>query len=105
VSRRPDFFQTDMYRQEDSLWWDGNVPDIIYNVNDHALLTLSTFQSLNVDDDFLSQLKGAYFSFNYFSNENIASKRKKRLIEKSSDGLFRYHHRVVIIRPSLSLTK
>ncbi len=75
VYRRPDFFQTDMYRQEDSLWWDGNVPDIIYNVNDHALLTLSTFQSLNVDDDFLSQLKGAYFSCNYFYDENLVGRR------------------------------
>jgi hypothetical protein len=37
---------------------DGNVPDIIYNGNDHALLALLTLEELNVDDDFLPQLKG-----------------------------------------------
>jgi len=68
------------------------VHDIIYNGNDLALLlALTTFQSLNVDDDFLSQLKGAYSSCNYFSHENI-SRRNRLLIEKSSDGLFRYNH-------------
>jgi hypothetical protein len=64
VSRRPDFLQIDMYKLEDSPWWDGNVPDIIYNGNDPTLLALATFQSLNVDDDFLYQLKGAYSSCN-----------------------------------------
>jgi hypothetical protein len=59
VSRRPDFLQIDMYKPKDSLWWDENVLDIIYNGSDPALLALTTFQSLNVDDDFLSQLKGA----------------------------------------------
>jgi hypothetical protein len=56
---------------------------IIYNGNDPTLSALTTFLSLNVDDDFLSQLKGAYSSCNYFSNENI-SWRKRHLIEKSS---------------------
>ena len=54
VSRRSDFIQIDLYRPEVSLWWDGNVPDIIYNGSDPALLALKTFESLNVDDDFLS---------------------------------------------------
>ena len=58
VSRRPDFPQIDLYIPEDSLWWDGNAHDIIYNGSDPALLALTTFQSLNADDDFLSQLKG-----------------------------------------------
>ncbi len=40
VSRRPDFLQIDLYRPEDSLWWDGNVLDIIYNGSDPALLAL-----------------------------------------------------------------
>ena len=79
--------------------------DIIYNGNDPALLALSTFQSLNVDDDFPSQLKGTYSSCNFLSDENIG-RRKRQLIEKSSDGLFhRYHHRVVIPRPTLALIK
>ena len=104
VSRRPDFLQLDMYRPEDSLWWDGNGPDIINNGSDPALLALTTFQELNVDDDFLSQSKGAYSLCTYFSDENIG-RRKRQLIEKSSDGLFRYHHRVVIPRPTLALIK
>jgi hypothetical protein len=52
VSRRPDFLQIDLYAPRDNLWWDGNVPYIIYNGNDPALLALATFQSWNVDDDF-----------------------------------------------------
>ena len=76
--------------------------NIIYNGNDPALLALPTFQSLNVDDDFLSKLKEAYSSCNYFFDENIC-RRKRQLIEKSPDGLFRYHHREVIPRPSLAL--
>ncbi len=76
VSRRPDFLQLDLHIPKDSLWWNGNMHDIIYNGSDHALLALTTFQSLNVDDDFLSQLKGAYSSCNYFFNENIG--RRKR---------------------------
>jgi len=80
------------------------VPAIIYNCSDPVLLALTTFQSLNVDDDFLSQLKRAYFSCNYFSDDNIG-RRKRQLIEKSSDGLFRYHNRAVIPRPTLALIK
>jgi hypothetical protein len=76
VSRRLEFLQIDMYRREDSLWWDGNVLGIIYNDSEPALLALTTFQSLNFDDDFMSQLKGAYSSCNYFFVENIG--RKKR---------------------------
>ena len=104
ASRRPDFLQIDIYIQEDIFWWDGNVPDIIYNGSDHALLALTTSQELNVDDDFLSQLKRAYSSCHYFSDENI-DRRKRYLIEKSFDGLFRYHHRVMIPRPILALIK
>jgi hypothetical protein len=64
-----------MCRPEDNLWWDGNVPDTIYNGSDPALLALTTFKSLNVDDDFLSHLKGAYSSCNYFSDENIGRRK------------------------------
>ena len=38
------------------------MPGIIYNGSDPTLLALTKFQSLNVDDDFMSQLKGAYSS-------------------------------------------
>ncbi len=78
--------------------------DIIYNGNDSALPALSTLESLNVDDDFLSQLKDAYSSCNFFSDENI-ERRKRQLIEKSPNGLFRYHNRVVIPRLALALIK
>ena len=71
---------------------------------DPALLALTTFQSLNVYDDFLSQLKGVYFSYNYFSNENNG-RMKRQLIEKSSDGLCRYHNQSCILRPTLALIK
>ncbi len=102
MSRRPDFYQIDnLYMPELNLWWDGNVPGIISNGNDPALLALSTLESLNVDEDFLSQLKGAYSICNFFSNETL-ERRKRQLIEKSSEGLFPYHNRVVIPRLALA---
>ncbi len=61
------------------------MPDIIYNGNGLALLALSTLKTFNVDDDFLSQLKGAYSTCNFFSGENI-ERRKREFIEKSSVG-------------------
>ncbi len=57
------------------------MPNIIHNGNDPALLALSTVESLNVDDDFLSQLKGAYSACNFLSDENIEM-RKSQSIEK-----------------------
>jgi hypothetical protein len=42
MSPRPDFLSIYLYRPEDNLWWDGNVPGIIYNGNDLALLALTT---------------------------------------------------------------
>jgi hypothetical protein len=59
---------------------------------------------LNVDDDFLSNLKGTYSTCAYFSNDNN-ERRLRQKIEKSSDGLFRYHNRVVIPRPENALIK
>ncbi len=76
--------------------------DIIHNGNEPVLLALPTLESLIVDDDFLSRLKGAYSTCYFFCNENI-ERRKRQLIEKSSNGLFRYHNRVVIPRPTLAL--
>ena len=78
--------------------------DIDTNGNDPAILALSTLESLNVDDDFLSNLKGAYSTCAYFSNDN-KERRLRQKMEKSSDGLFRYHNRVVIPRPANALIK
>ena len=61
MSRRPDFLLIDnMYKPDESLWWDGKVPNINTNGNVHVLLEQSTLEALNVDNDFLSNLKGAY---------------------------------------------
>ena len=55
--------------------------------NDPAFLALSTVEILNVDDVFLSKLKGAYSSCNYFSKDNI-ERRLRQKFEKSCDGFF-----------------
>ena len=52
-----------------------------------------------MDDDFLSNLKGSYSTCAYFSNENIKTRLRQK-IEKPSDGLFRYHNRIVISLPA-----
>jgi hypothetical protein len=65
------------------------------NGNGSALLELSTLKALNVNDDFLSNLKGAYSTCAYFSNDNN-ERRSRQKIEKSSDRLCSYHNRVVI---------
>ena len=105
VSRHPDFIPIDnMYMPDESLWWNKNVPGIDTNGNGPTLLALSTLEALNVDDDFMSNLKGAYCTCAYFSNDNN-EKRLKQKIEKSSDGLFRYYNRVVISRPANALIK
>jgi hypothetical protein len=105
VSRRPDFLLIDnLYTPDESPWWDGKVPDIDTHGNDHALLALSTLEALNVDDDFLSKLKGTYSACGYFSNDNIR-RRLRQKIEKSSDKLFSYHNRVVIPRPTNAFIK
>jgi len=73
---------------------------VMANGNGSALLALSTLESSNVDDDFLSKLKGAYFS-----GENIDRRKRQHIDENSFDGLFRYHHHVVIPRPEMALIK
>ena len=92
-----------MHVRRESLW-DGDVHGIESSGSYPELLALSTLESLNVDDDFLSKLKGAYASYSHFSNEDI-DQRKRHNIEKSSNGLFRYYHRVVIPRPVIALIK
>jgi len=106
VSRRPDFLHIDnLYMPDESLWWDGKVPYIDINCNGLALLAPSTLEAINVDDDFLSiNLKGAYYTCGYFSNDKN-ERRLRQKIEKSSDGLFKYHNRVVIPRPANVLIK
>jgi hypothetical protein len=72
VSRRPDSIPVDnMRRLDERLLWDGNVHGIDTNGNDPTLLSLSTVELLNGDEEFLSKLKGAYTSCSYLSNENI----------------------------------
>ena len=71
VSRRPDSLPIDnLSRPDESLRWDGKVPDIDTNGKGPALLALSTLEAMNVDDDFLSSLKGAYSTCAYSSNDN-----------------------------------
>ena len=54
VSRRPNFILIEsMYMPGKSLVWDKTVSEISYNGNNPASLALSTFELLNVDDDFL----------------------------------------------------
>ncbi len=84
MSRRPDFYQINkLYRPNLNISWDGNVPSIIYNVNDLVLMALPSLESFNIDDDFLSQLKGAYSTCNFFSDENIERRKRHLIIEKS----------------------
>ena len=105
MSRCPDFLLIDnLYRPDESLWWNGKVHYIDTNGNGPALLSLSTLEALNVDDDFLSNLKGAYSTCAYFSNDNNENRLRQK-IKKSSDGLFRYHNQVVILRPANALIK
>ncbi len=44
--------------------------EIDTNDNDLALRALSTLEAFNVDDDFPSNLKRAYSTCAYFSNDN-----------------------------------
>jgi hypothetical protein len=67
-------------------------------------MPLSKSEALNIDDDFLSGLKGAYSTCAYFSNDNN-KRRLRQKIEKSSDGLFRYYNLVGIPRPANDLIK
>ena len=106
VSRRPNFFHPDdvhlhMPAEILALWWEGNVPDLCYQNNDTALLVLSA-NIVSVDDDFLTQLKSAYSSCPYFSDEIKARWESHGLI-KSSNGLYTYHDRTIIPCPAQDL--
>ena len=90
VSRRPDFLRIlNLSMPNDSLWWDEKVSNINTNGNGLALLVLSTLEALSVDDDFLSNLKGAYSTCAYFSNDS-SERRLMQKIYKSYDGCNRH---------------
>ncbi len=106
VSRRPDFFHPDdvqlrMPAEIFALWWDGNVPNLCYQNNDTALLVLLA-DIVSVDDDFLTKLKSAYSSCPYFFDK-IKARWKSHGLVKSSNGLYTYHDRLVIPRPTQDL--
>ena len=54
------------------------MPNIDTNGNGHALMALSTLEALNVDDDFMSNLKGAFSTCAYFSNDNIERRLRQK---------------------------
>jgi hypothetical protein len=99
VSRGPNFLPIDNMYMPYMRVFGGiqKVIDIDTHGNGLALLALSTLEALNVDDDFLSNLKETFSTCAYFSNDNNEMRLRQK-IEKSSDGLFRYHNRVVIPR-------
>ena len=95
VSRRPAFFHPDdvqmhMPAEMFALWLNDEVPNMCYQNNDTTLLVLLA-DTISADDDFLSQLKSAYSSCPYFSDEIKARWKDHGLIIKSSDGLYTYH--------------
>ena len=73
--------------------------NVICNGNELVLLAIPAEDVLNVDVDFLTQLKEVYSSCNYFSEEN-SPRWKSQKIVKSTDGLFRQHNHLVIPRPA-----
>ena len=80
MSRRPNFLPVDNLRGPDErLSRDGNAHGIDTNGSGPALLALSTLEILNVDDDFLSKLKGAFSSCIDCSYENIERRLRKKI--------------------------
>ena len=106
VSRRPHFFHPDTIVHPRkpiemvALWWDGEVPDRCYQSNNTALLVLSA-DNVSVDHDFLTKLKSAYSSCSYFADEK--TRWKGHGLVKTPDGLYTYHDRLVIPRPTQDL--
>jgi hypothetical protein len=86
VSRHPDFSLVDKLRMPiESLWWDEHVPDIDTNDNNPALLALLTLEILNVGDDFLSKLKGAYSSTCSYLVRILKGDRDRKLRNHRTD--------------------
>jgi len=106
LSRRPYILPIDnvkLYNTQESLWWDGELLDVINNGNEPTLLALST-KELNVDVEFLTKLKEAYSSCIYFFEENSFRWKSQKTV-KSSYGLFRYYNLLVIHRLTQALKK
>ena len=61
--------------------------DVIYNGNEPALLALSA-EELNVDVDFLTQLKETHFSYKYLSEENSPRWKNLQSFHKAKNGIF-----------------
>ena len=55
------------------------MPNLDTNGNGLALLALSTLEALNVDDDFLSNLKGAYSTCAYYSKDNNERRLRQKI--------------------------
>ena len=70
--------------------------------NDTALLVLSA-DTVYVDDDFLAKLKSAYSSCPHVSDEMKTRWKCHGLVKSSNNGLYTYHDRLVIPRPSQDL--
>ena len=87
VSRRPDFY---------SLWWDGELPNDAKVWNTEATLLAMNADEISVDDEFGVKLRRAYESMTYF-DEN--GRWHKDGLQKTADGMFLYHGRIVIPRP------
>ena len=86
VSRRPDFY---------SIWWDGEVPEL-----ESAQFFALDAVSVSIDEAVCQQLKDGYAATNYFSDNGRWRHDK---LEKTVDGLFLYHGRIVIPRPAQQL--
>jgi len=82
------------------LYGEIKIPDLCDQSNDTALFVLST-DIVSVDDNFLTKLKIAYSSCSYFSNEKTRWKGHGPI--KSSNGLYTYHDRLVMPRPTQDL--
>jgi hypothetical protein len=103
VSRRPDYpsghwCPPAQASWDVALWWDGKVPDLCYQSNETSLLVLSA-DIVSVDDDFLTNWKFLVFPIRWW----IKARWKGHGLNKSSDGLYTHHDRLVIPRPAQDL--
>ena len=105
VSRRLDLFYPDdvhmrMPVEMFALSWDGKILDLCYQGNDTKMPVLSA-GIVSVDDGFLTKLKTVYSLCSYFANEKTRWKGHGPI--KSSNGLYTYHDRLVMPRPTQDL--
>ena len=98
VSRRPDYpsghwCPPAQASWDVALWWDGKVPGMCYQSNATSLLVHSA-DIVSVDDDFLTNWKFLVFLIRWW----IKARWKGHGLNKSSDGLYTHHDRLVIPR-------